>query len=98
MQRENMAKMGAKNMEELFTEIEEKRSTAAGALNSNNDLQQLNKRGGGNSFSAWGGKKRSSHFDFAKFIKESSRSRRNSGDLPKVMRPARAAFSAWGGR
>lgn len=56
------------------------------------------KKRGGSSFSAWGGK-RAGNADLMDYIKAhlASRSRRDDSPI-KVIRPARAAFSAWGGK
>lgn len=96
LQEGEMAKMGAKNMDELFTEIEEKRAPFS-SWGGKRDSDHFDRHIRANSFSAWGGKRD----DLAELIKAKleARSRRNSADSAiKVIRPARAAFSAWGGR
>jgi len=55
----------------------------------------LQKRGG-SSFSAWGGKRSAELADYIK-AHLAARSRRDDSPI-KVIRPARAAFSAWGGK
>ena len=54
------------------------------------------KKRGGSSFSAWGGKRNTDLMDYIK-AHLAARSRRDDSPI-KVIRPARAAFSAWGGK
>ena len=71
-------------------------SSWGGKREDNNGMYR-SRRGGGSSFSAWGGKRNDD--ELVDYIKAhlAARSRRDDSPI-KVIRPARAAFSAWGGK
>ena len=97
---DDLEKMGIKNMGEL-SETEAKRAPFSSWGGKRADMADMERgmyryRRGGSSFSAWGGKRN----DLVDYIKAhlAARSRRGDDSPIKVIRPARAAFSAWGGK
>merc|ERR1712223_101914 len=88
--------MGADLLESVSEKRAQKFSSWGGKREDNNGMYR-SRRGGGSSFSAWGGERNDD--ELVDYIKAhlAARSRRDDSPI-KVIRPARAAFSAWGGK